>query len=180
MCNLPNPQIQLIRPGSQYDTGTMSITSIMKVYVPTPSQNAILSVRNLTAWLVGSWKHHTCSAGIKINSFPAPPSRLVQCNAGASIYYCELGLTHENDGLIFNPTAQVSELHVKQWVVHVRLWNCSTTVVHLISWKLMVFQIFPICFHPGIHSNLDNVFKCKSGVQVCTHYFVQYMLFDGQ
>ena len=50
MCNLPNPQVQL-RPGSQYDTGTVSIMIIVSIaeknmYVP--SQNAILSVQNLT------------------------------------------------------------------------------------------------------------------------------------
>ena len=59
MCNLPNPQVQL-RPGSQYDTGTISITSVVRVaekmHMYVPSQNAILSVQNLTTLLVGSWK----------------------------------------------------------------------------------------------------------------------------
>ena len=50
MCNLPNPQIQL-RPGSQYDTGAMTITSVVSIaekYMYVPIQNAIFSVQNLT------------------------------------------------------------------------------------------------------------------------------------
>ena len=49
MCNMPN-----------YDTGAISIMSIVsvaeKIHMYVPSQNAILSVQNLTTLLVGSWK----------------------------------------------------------------------------------------------------------------------------
>ena len=58
-----------------------------------PSQNTILVVSKI-------WQPDWLEAGnttLEINSIPAPPSQHVQCNAGASI--CELGLTHENDGL---------------------------------------------------------------------------------
>ena len=77
-----------IRPGSQYDAGTMNVTSIMSIAEAICMflvKMQLLMYKILTTWWVGCWKHFAYDTGIEISYISTSLSRHTQRNTGAGV-----------------------------------------------------------------------------------------------
>ena len=82
-----------LKPASQYDAGTMSVTSFTDKNAIFLNKMLFLMPQNLTTWLGGRWKCYAHDRGIEISSIPVSPLH-DDCDAMlVPAPYCKLCLT---------------------------------------------------------------------------------------